>query len=44
MQIADKYAPQEIEQKWYDYCSGTDCSTPNPMRANPKRSSFRRPT
>ena len=19
MQIADKYAPQEIEQKWYDY-------------------------
>ena len=19
MQIADKYSPQEIEQKWYDY-------------------------
>ena len=42
MQIADKYAPQEIEQKWYDYWERHGLF--HPMRANPIRSSFRRPT
>ena len=35
MQIADKYSPQEIEQKWYDYWSGHNLFHSEPDEREP---------